>query len=98
MRSNARGEYRINTLRPAPYPGGNAAAHIHAVIKEPGIHEYWIDEFVFDDDPLVTAGFRNKMQQRGGSGVIKLQNENGLLKGHRDIVLGLNIPGYSRAN
>jgi protocatechuate 3,4-dioxygenase beta subunit len=98
VRSNAKGEYKFYTLRPAPYPGGKIAAHIHPVIKEPGMKEYWIDEFVFDDDPMVTAGFRNKMEQRGGSGVIKLHSENGLLTGHRDIILGLHIPGYSRAN
>lgn len=98
VKTNAKGEYKFYTLRPAPYPGGNIEAHIHPIIKEPGKSEYWIDEYVFDDDPLVTPDFRNKMQQRGGMGVIKLQNKNGILIGHRDIILGLNIPGYPKEN
>ncbi len=98
VKTNAKGEYKFYTLRPAPYPGGNVASHIHPVIKEPGKSGYWIDEYVFDDDPLVNPDFRNKMPQRGGMGVIKLQNKNGILIGHRDIILGLNIPGYPKEN
>lgn len=94
VKANAKGEYKFYTLRPAPYPGGKIQAHIHPVIKEPGVNEYWIDEFVFDDDTMVNAEYKNKMELRGGLGVMKLQNENGILTGHRDIILGLNIPDY----
>ena len=97
-KTNAKGEYKFYTLRPAPYPGGKAAAHIHPIIKEPGKSDYWIDEYVFDDDPLITPDFRNKMPQRGGMGVMRLQNKNGILIGHRDIMLGLNIPDYPKEN
>ncbi|MEO6220695.1 MAG: hypothetical protein ABIO81_09735, partial [Ginsengibacter sp.] len=98
VKTNAKGEYKFYTLRPAPYPGGNAPAHIHPTIKEPGISDYWIDEFVFEDDPQVTPDFRNKMPKRGGIGVIRLQNKNGILQGHRDIILGLNVPDYPKEN
>ncbi len=98
VKTNAKGEYKFYTLKPAPYPGGNAQAHIHPVIKEPGIQDYYIDEFVFDDDLLVNDEYKSKMEMRGGSGVIKLHNENGILTGHRDITLGLNIPGYPQSN
>lgn len=98
IKTDAKGKYKFYTLRPAPYPGGNAAAHIHPIIKEPGKSDYWIDEYVFDDDPLVTADFKNKMPRRGGMGVIKLHKENGILAGHRDIILGLNIPDYPKEN
>ena len=98
LKTNEKGEYKFYTLRPAPYPGRNAPAHIHATIKEPGKSDYWIDEYLFDDDPLVTADFRNKLTKRGGMGVIKLNNENGILTGHRDIILGLNIPDYPKEN
>ena len=98
VKTNEKGEYKFYTLRPAPYPGGKIQAHIHPVIKEPGLNEYYIDEFVFDDDPMVNSNYRNKMELRGGSGIMKLQKVNGMLVGHRDIILGLNIPNYPKTS
>ena len=96
LKTNAKGEYKFYTLRPAPYPGEKIQAHIHPVIKEPDFNEYYIDEIVFDDDPVVNAGYKDKMQLRGGDGVMKLYEKNGILLGHRDIILGLNIPNYPK--
>ena len=42
----------------------------------------------------LTKEERNKLQDRGGSGIITLENRNGMLYGNRDIILGKNIPGY----
>ncbi len=98
VKTNSRGEYKFSTLRPAPYPGGKAAAHIHPIIKETGKSSYWIDEYVFNDDPLVNAEYKNNMALHGGAGITKLHKENGILVGHRDIILGLNIPGYPKKN
>ncbi|HYF30739.1 MAG TPA: hypothetical protein VD993_06445 [Chitinophagaceae bacterium] len=94
VKTNEKGEYKFYTLRPASYPNSEAPQHIHPTIKEPGKNEYWIDEFVFDDDPHLKPGERKQLQQRGGSGIIRLQNKNGLLVGERNIVLGKNIPNY----
>jgi len=94
MKTNENGQYRFFTLRPASYPNSNALQHIHPTIKEPGKNEYWIDEFIFDDDPFLTPAIRNQHQQRGGDGTIRLRNENGILIGERNIYLGKNIPGY----
>jgi protocatechuate 3,4-dioxygenase, beta subunit len=64
-------------------------------VKETDKNEYYMDEYVFDDDPLVTKEYRAKQENRGGSGVIKLaKNQNGIWVGRRDIILGLNIPNY----
>ncbi|MEO8111108.1 MAG: hypothetical protein ABI594_13780 [Ginsengibacter sp.] len=98
IKTNAKGEYKFYTLRPASYPQGNAAAHIHATVKEPGKSAYWIDEYLFDDDTLVTVDVKNKLPKHGGMGVIKLHNQNGILTGHRNIILGLNIPDYPHEN
>jgi protocatechuate 3,4-dioxygenase, beta subunit len=94
MKTNEKGEYEFFTLKPMPYPGRAFAAHIHVTIKEPGKQEYWIDEFVFEDDPLLTSAERNKCQNRGGSGILQTKDVGDMLKAQRDIYLGKNIPGY----
>jgi protocatechuate 3,4-dioxygenase, beta subunit len=95
VKTNEKGQYKFYTLMPASYPNSTAVKHIHPVIKEPGKNEYYIDEFIFDDDPFLTAERRNRPQKQcGGDGLIKLKNENGILTGERNIYLGKNIPGY----
>ena len=89
------GKYKFYTLRPAHYPERNAPEHIHPVIKEADRNEYWIDEYEFDDDPLLTKEKREMAQGRGGKGIISLiKNKKGILVANRDIILGLNIPDY----
>jgi protocatechuate 3,4-dioxygenase, beta subunit len=94
MKTNEKGQYKFYTLKPVAYPERNAPAHIHPVIKEAGKNEYYIDEYLFDDDPLLTLKERNKQEQRAGSGIIQLHEANGMLEGKRDIILGLHIPNY----
>lgn len=94
IKTNERGEYKLYTLVPASYPNSRNPKHIHPTIKEPGYSEYWIDEFLFDDDPLLPAGERNKTSPRGGDGVLKTVMKDEMLRAKRDIILGLNVPGY----
>jgi protocatechuate 3,4-dioxygenase beta subunit len=94
IKTNAKGEYKIYTLKPAAYPGTNIPAHIHPVIKEPGKNEYYIDEYLFEGDPFLSASQRNKQELRGGSGIITLEKKDSILYGKRNIVLGRNIPDY----
>ncbi|MCE7063844.1 hypothetical protein [Dyadobacter sp. CY326] len=85
----------IYTIKPGAYPNEFIPAHIHTSIKEPGIaNEYYIDEFVFDDDPLLTTAERKKLERRGGSGILRLQEQSGIQVAEHDIVLGLNVPNY----
>ncbi|MEP5612231.1 MAG: intradiol ring-cleavage dioxygenase [Cyclobacteriaceae bacterium] len=88
------GRYTFYTFRPGAYPNRRAQEHIHITIKEPAKNEYYIDEFVFDDDPLLTDRIRNNARNRGGSGISTLVFKEGILAIERDIVLGLNIPNY----
>lgn len=97
MKTNEKGQYRFYTLKPASYPNSTAVKHIHPTIKEPGKSAYWIDEFLFDDDPFLTPERRKEHQQRGGDGIIRLKNEKGILVGERNIYLGKNVPGYPKA-
>ena len=98
VKTDEMGEYSIYTIRPAPYPNADIPAHIHTSIKEPDFeNEYYIDEFVFDDDKLLTAEKRKALENRGGSGILVVQLFNGLQIAEHNIFLGLNIPGYPQA-
>ena len=89
VKSDANGKYAIYTVRPA---------HIHPAIKEPGIDKgYYIDEFVFDDDKLLTGEKRKRLENRGGSGILRMLKKGDLQIAEHNIILGLNIPNYPEA-
>lgn len=95
VQSDAQGRYSIYTVRPASYPESQELAHIHPAIKEPNIGQpYYIDEFVFDDDPFLSSQQKSSMQNRGGNGIIKVKPHGDVYLAERNIILGLNIPNY----
>ena len=95
IKTGSDGKYKFYTLKPAPYPGGGAPAHIHTLIKEEGRNEYRVDEIVFEGDRSLSASDLNRPNPPGGSGVVKVERQkNGLLVVRRDIFLGRNIQGY----
>ena len=96
IKTNKTGQYKFYTLIPASYPKSNNPKHIHITIKEPGKSEYWIDDFLFADDALLTRELRNKNKFRGGNGILRTSNQNGIMIARRDIILGENIPGYPK--
>ena len=87
MRSNKEGRYEFRTIKPGSYPGSTNPAHIHAFVSGPGYPEYWIDEFLFDDDRFVKDDVRQKALAQGSfSPVLKLtRGSDGMLHGVRDI-------------
>lgn len=95
IKTDQTGQYEFWTFRPASYPNREEPEHIHLTVLEPGKNEYYLDEIVFEHDPLLTEAKRARMNDRGGSGIVGLIEENGMLVARRDIVLGENIPGYS---
>lgn len=99
VKTDSNGRYFIYTVRPGVYPTRDAPAHVHATVKEPNdIKEYYIDDFVFDDDSSLNSAYRKKMQNRCGSGVVRFVKKDSLLIGERNIYLGLNIPDYPVKN
>jgi protocatechuate 3,4-dioxygenase beta subunit len=95
MKTDKNGFYEFYTLRPAAYPNSNIPQHIHVTVKEPHKNEYYIDEYLFDDDPFLTPSERKKQEIRGGNGIVRLTPQsNGMAHATRDIVLGKNIPDY----
>ncbi len=98
VKTNDKGQYTIYTIRPAPYPNDIFPAHIHFLVKEPGLpNEYYIDDLVFDDDPLLIP-FKKKypLENRGGSGVVRILVKGDVQVAEHDIILGLNIPDYPK--
>lgn len=94
-RSDAEGRFGFDTIRPAAYPGQTMAAHIHAHIIEPGRCTYYLDDVNFRDDPLL-ARDTTPRERRGGDGIVDAKRDaDGTWQITRDIVLGLNVPGYA---
>lgn len=95
MKTGSDGRYTFYTLKPGTYPSRSESAHIHPTVLEPGGKYYWLDSYLFDDDPLLTEKDRSQESPRGGSsGIITLKKEGDLWTGTRDIELGKNIDGY----
>jgi len=88
VRTEADGRYTFYTQKPGSY--SRNPAHIHPIILEPDGTYYYIAEYLFEGDPNLNNGGSN----RGGSGLIKLRPEENMLVAERDIILGLNVPGY----
>jgi len=95
LKTNSQGEYTFYTFRPTPYPQVQESEHIHMYVKEPDKIPYYIDNYIFLDDPTLKQEDINKQMKRGGSGLINLTEQNGILVGQRDLILGLNIPNYN---
>lgn len=97
VRTGTDGKYYIYTVRPGTYPTKDEPDHVHITVKEPNdLKEYYIDDFVFDDDKLLTSSKRQKMENRCGSGVLRMVQNGNLQIGERNLILGLNIPNYPK--
>jgi len=94
IKTDHTGTYTLYSLKPGSYPGRSEPAHIHATILEPNGCYYYIDSYHFENDPLLTQREREKQPKRGGSGIVKLEQQDDVLVAKRDIILGKNIPGY----
>ena len=96
IKTDAEGNYALYTIRPKAYPNRTIPQHIHFAIKEPTIaNEYYIDDIVFDDDPLLLPDLkRHPPQKRGGSGIVRIVLAGNLHVAEHPIVLGMNIPNY----
>ena len=87
MRTGADGRYEFLTIKPASYPGTRISAHIHAYVSGADYPEYWIDEYVFAEDPFVGEDVKQKFRGLGSfSPVLTLtKGSDGILRAVRDI-------------
>lgn len=98
VKSDANGRYSFTTIRPGSYPNSRNPQHIHPIIVESRNYYYWIDEYLFADDPLLSDQEKRNQSGRGGSGIVTLvRDSKGGWKGKRDIILGKNVPDYKSA-
>ncbi len=99
IKTDEEGKYALYTIRPRAYADGSEPAHIHISIKEPDIeNEYYIDDLVFDDDPLlIPAKKKRPFENRGGSGVLRVVLAEQMQIAEHNIILGLNIPNYPKS-
>lgn len=91
LKTNDRGEYEINTIKPAPYPARIEPAHIHCIVKAPTQKEcYDIGAFVFKGDILATEKYWYAAERFGHpryGGVEMSAPVDGVSVGQRNIVL-----------
>jgi protocatechuate 3,4-dioxygenase beta subunit len=57
LRSDAKGSWSFETIKPGSYPDSRAPAHIHFEVSAPG-RAAKVFEIVFEGDPFVTAEMR----------------------------------------
>ena len=57
LRTDARGAYSFETIKPGSYPNSKAPAHIHFEVSAPGFAPRFF-EIVFEGDPFVTDEMR----------------------------------------
>ena len=96
VKTDKKGQFQIYTSRPKPYPNDVLPAHIHLSIKEPNLpNEYYAEDIVFDDDPLLNDYLkRYPPANRCGSGIVRTTLIKNIQTVHHNITLGLNIPNY----
>lgn len=87
MRTGADGRYEFRTIKPRSYPNTRISAHIHAYVSGADYPEYWIDEYVFADDPFVGEDVKQKFRGLGSFSPVltPTRGVDGVLRGMRDI-------------
>jgi len=95
IKTGSDGKYTFYTLKPGPYPGRTAPAHIHPTILEPDGKYYWLGSYHFAGDKFLTEKEISPKSPRGGSiGLLDLYKEGNVWVGKRDFILGKNIANY----
>ncbi|GAA4308660.1 hypothetical protein GCM10023115_36720 [Pontixanthobacter gangjinensis] len=94
IKTDKDGRYTFYTQVPGSYPDGRNPAHIHPYILEPNGKYYYLSAYFFEGDPLLTSHHMED-PPRGGDGVVKLKQADGMALIERDFVLGKGIPDYN---
>ncbi len=94
VKTDSDGKYTFFTFVPGTYWPSKKIQQIHGIIKAPNADAYQINNFAFDNDPLLRASCKQKLAKRGLNNVIKLEKKDDLLIGKRDIILNPTAQTY----
>ena len=70
VKTDGQGRFQFTTIRPAPYPNRNTAAHVHFAIEGPGVPRQF-SGVTFEGDPLLTAAERAESAKAGRFGTVR---------------------------
>lgn len=70
LRTDAEGRYEVRTVRPASYPTGRIAAHIHTQLWGGGAATQWNSDLLFADDPYLSGEEKRRSAAAGRFGSI----------------------------
>ncbi|MGB2869240.1 MAG: hypothetical protein WBD36_12370 [Bacteroidota bacterium] len=86
MVTNDEGWYEYSTIRPAPYPGGGVAAHVHYNVSGGGYQEFH-DALEFEGDQYLTDKEISESRSRGRFGSIQVltKDKGGVWRCTKDI-------------
>lgn len=65
MKTDEGGRFRLETIRPGPYPNNRIAAHIHFQAWGPGVPIQYTEELLFEDDPFVQERVKQNSKSMG---------------------------------
>jgi protocatechuate 3,4-dioxygenase, beta subunit len=89
MRTDAAGRYAYRTIRPAPYPDAEIAAHVHTQLWGDGVPPQWGTTLLFAGDPKISAAERDESAALGPLGFIRplARGRDGVWRGTHDLRL-----------
>lgn len=88
MRTGSDGRYEFRSIKPAAYPNHSEPAHIHVHVYGEGVPEYFLDDYWFDGDTLLSSEQKARAQALGGfSNIVKLTWDGKAWQGVRDLRL-----------
>ena len=70
VKTDGDGRFAFTTIRPAPYPRRNTAAHVHLAIEGPGVPRQF-SGLLFEGDPLLTSEERAASMKAGRFGEVR---------------------------
>jgi protocatechuate 3,4-dioxygenase, beta subunit len=70
-RTDKDGRFELHTIRPASYPSGRTAAHIHITIEGPKLPRRWTPDVLFAGDPFLSDQEKRDSAARGAFGSIR---------------------------
>ncbi|HMK25372.1 MAG TPA: hypothetical protein VK483_05020 [Chitinophagaceae bacterium] len=62
VKTDAKGRFELNTVKPSGYPSSDLPAHIHVHVTVAG-YRYYVTEFLFDDDDRLVGKIREQAVQ-----------------------------------